>query len=82
VRKCAKALPAPYGVIGAIGVSSFCGVSRGTPNISADAALRNRPSGCSRRSASRSAAAEVAAKLEVPTGSSHEAGTNETEAKW
>ena len=82
VRKWAHALPAQYGVIGAIGVRSLCGTSSGAPNISPDAALRNRPSGCSRRSAFSSALGAAAAKVDVPTGSCQEAGTNETDAKW
>ena len=82
VRKWPKALPAPYGVSGATGVVSRCGASRGAPKISAEAALTKRASGRSRRTPSSRAEIEATAAVEVPTGSSHEAGTNEAEARW
>ncbi len=70
-------------MIGAIGVSSVCGTCSGAPKISAGRGVQEAALGMLAAAApSSSAAGAAAAKLDVPTGSSQEAGTNETEARW
>ncbi len=82
VRKSAIALPAPYGVIGAIGVDSSCGACSGRPKTSAEAAWKKRIERSTLTIASRKAAVDVAAIATVGVGCSHDSGTKVAPARW
>src|ERR1700716_1624349 len=75
------AFATPYGVTGASGVDSVCGVSAGSPKISLDDAWYTRIEGSTARIASSSDVTPTAANSAVSTGYSHERGTNDGDAR-
>ena len=79
--KCPYAFATPYGVTGARRVSSLCGTSFGSPKISLDDAWYMRVDGSTARIASSSAVTPTAANSAVRTGSSHDIGTNDGDAR-
>src|SRR6185437_3732793 len=79
--KCPYAFATPYGVTGWSGVSSVCGTSIGSPKISLDEDWYTRVAGSTARTASSSEVTPTAANSAVRTGSSHDAGTNDGDAR-
>src|SRR5574340_855384 len=79
--KCPYAFATPYGVSGESGVSSVCGHDVGSPKISLDDAWYMRIDESTARIASSSAVTPTAANSAVRTGSSHDAGTNDGDAR-
>ncbi len=78
--KCPYAFATPYGVTARAGVL-VCGTSVGSPKISLDDAWYMRVDGSTARTASRSAVTPTAANSAVRTGSCHDIGTNDGDAR-